>query len=238
VLSFEPEARSSATRYRLRLSADGDGFYAWVLRGPVYPAGRLEIGGTAQPGVLLFDFSHATGAFERVAEIGRYRLHRYRNSLKRYFAVSSAAVAADDKELILRLRDPAHDVGRTVLLSAPLPAGARELSGSEPARPAEILLEEPGRVRLRVQRDEPGYLVAARTYFPGWKAAVNGEAAPIARANLAFQAVPIPAGASEVELVYAPRSFRLGALVSIASALAVAFLGIRVRHSPPLPHPS
>ena len=65
---------------------------------------------------------------------------------------------------------------------------------------------------------ENTFLVLSDTYFPGWKAYVDGKKAKIYRANYAFRAIPLTAGAHEVEFVYDPLSFKLGA--------AVTFLGI------------
>ena len=51
---------------------------------------------------------------------------------------------------------------------------------------------------------------------------MNGEPAPIRRADFAFRVVPVPAGTSEVEFRYRPRSLVWGALVSSATAAALA----------------
>ncbi len=71
---------------------------------------------------------------------------------------------------------------------------------------------------------------ALQTYYPGWEATVDGRAAPLRRANVAFSAVPVPAGTSEVVLRYAPRSVRYGVAVSgvslvVALGLLAATLG-------------
>lgn len=85
----------------------------------------------------------------------------------------------------------------------------------------EILEETPTRVRMRVNRRAPGYLVAANTYDPGWKARLSGEDVPLMRANYAFQAIEIPPGTWDVELVYRPDSLIRGLWIGLAS-LAVA----------------
>lgn len=104
-----------------------------------------------------------------------------------------------------------RDVG-LVLISKP----------EEGDRPPAVLEETPGRVRLHVERAEPGTLVVASAWDPGWKARVGGREVPYLRANFAFGAVEIPAGAWEVELEYAPDSFVLGRWIATASLLAAA----------------
>ena len=96
----------------------------------------------------------------------------------------------------------------------------------------KVLEEGPTRVRLRVTRDQPGWLAAMQSYFPGWYAKVDGVSTPISRANYAFQAVPVGAGTSEVEFSYRPASVRNGSIVSVLAALAFvgASIGLVVYH--------
>jgi len=83
----------------------------------------------------------------------------------------------------------------------------------------EILEETPSRVRLRIARRLPGYLVIANTYDPGWKATLSGEDVPVLRANYAFQAIEIPPGTWEVELRYWPDTLVLGLWIGAGSLI-------------------
>jgi len=69
----------------------------------------------------------------------------------------------------------------------------------------------------------PGFLVVSDAMYPGWRARVNGEPAPLFAANALEKAVPLEAGRYHVEVVFASSSFRTGARVSVAS-LAVSLL--------------
>ena len=71
-----------------------------------------------------------------------------------------------------------------------------------------------------------GTLVLADTFYPGWKARVDGVDAPIVRADAMFRAVGVPAGARQVVFVYAPASVRSGLMVSAASLLLAALLAV------------
>ena len=76
-------------------------------------------------------------------------------------------------------------------------------------------------------------LVVSDTWYPGWRARVDGETARILRADHAFRALALTAGAHRVELAYAPLSFRLGAALS-ALGLALVALLARARRRPPI----
>lgn len=102
-------------------------------------------------------------------------------------------------------------------------AGLRLVTPESPfmAQP-KVLEETPTRIRLEVERLQTGYLVVAQTYFPGWKARLDGVETPIVRANYAFSAVQIPPGRFEVELSYEPGSLRIGLWIGAASLAAGA----------------
>ncbi len=66
-----------------------------------------------------------------------------------------------------------------------------------------------------VSTDHAGYLVLSEPFYPGWEATVDGAPAPQLRANLAFTAIPLPAGEHVVHREYKPRLFYAGAWMSL-----------------------
>jgi hypothetical protein len=127
--------------------------------------------------------------------------------------------ASDEQVLALPTLDPR----RTVIVE--------RHSGKCPDRPlgaeaaVEFLADEPQRVLLRVQAREPGPLVLSDTYYPGWRATVDGVPVLIRRANHAFRMVCVPAGDHRVEFTFQQPGFRLGlALTALSGAAAVTLL--------------
>jgi uncharacterized membrane protein YfhO len=53
------------------------------------------------------------------------------------------------------------------------------------------------------------------TYYPGWRAFVDGKETKIYRANYAFRAIKVPKGTHEVLMYYLPNSFVFGIYLSI-----------------------
>ncbi len=102
----------------------------------------------------------------------------------------------------------------------------------------EVLEETPTRIRLRVSRKVPGYLVAANAYDPGWKATLDGAEVPVLRANYAFQAVEIPPGTWEVELRYRPDTLIRGLWIGFASLLVAIGAYIASRRGARRPQPA
>ncbi len=58
-------------------------------------------------------------------------------------------------------------------------------------------------------------LVVSDSFYPGWRALVDGVPRPVLRVDHALQGVLVPAGATTVELVYEPASVKIGLLLSL-----------------------
>ncbi|MCB9135074.1 MAG: YfhO family protein [Anaerolineales bacterium] len=93
----------------------------------------------------------------------------------------------------------------------------------------QLLEESANEILLRVDGNSSGWVFIADTWYPGWTAEVNGEAAQVYRANYLFRAVQVPAGGGEVVLRYRPVGFWVGALISVTSCLGIGILALRRR---------
>jgi hypothetical protein len=75
--------------------------------------------------------------------------------------------------------------------------------------------------KIAVESPCPGWLYLSDAYYPGWSALVDGVPAELYPAQVLGKAVKIPQGSSEVEFVYRPQSFYIGAIVSGVAWLAL-----------------
>lgn len=171
-----------------------------------------------------------------VGEAEGIGIYRQTLALPRVRLVAGHRVEPDATARLAALCDPSLDARRLVLLEQS-PGSGFAAGEAEPIDAAARVIEEvPGRLRIAVEPVTlPAVLVIADSYHPGWQAAVDGVDAPVLRADHAFCAVPLPAGAREVTLRYQPRSFFLGLAISIASLLA--WLWLIARREPPAPQP-
>jgi hypothetical protein len=74
---------------------------------------------------------------------------------------------------------------------------------------------------LRVHATGDAVLITSDTYFPGWKATVDGHSTPIRPANLAMRAIAVPAGDHTVQFRYDPPQFRYGVVLSLIGLIAL-----------------
>jgi hypothetical protein len=85
------------------------------------------------------------------------------------------------------------------------------------------------RARATVEARGDGFLVFSRTFFPSWRARVDGRPAPVLVANARDLAVAVPSGAHTVEFEFDRRPFRLGVALQALALLAAAVAGLRAR---------
>jgi hypothetical protein len=160
-------------------------------------------------------------------------VHIYANPhvLPRARIVYRARAVPDSDHLLAELANPTFDPATELLLSAddlvlsPPPQSAAH----NPQSLARLLRYDSNRVTISAVLPQPGYLVLAQTFYPGWRASVDGLPAQVLRANHAFYAVRLEAGEHQVEFTYRPLSFYLGLAASSLTWVTLAVLGITGR---------
>jgi hypothetical protein len=69
--------------------------------------------------------------------------------------------------------------------------------------------------------DSPGFMIWSATYYPGWRAWIDGKEQTIERADHAFIGIVVPPGKSMVRFQYEPFSFRFGFYISLISSMII-----------------
>jgi hypothetical protein len=144
------------------------------------------------------------------------RVYANDDAVPRAFVVGAEQVAADQ---LAAVTAPGFDPRRTAIVSTP-----QRISGTGRA---SIVADEDERVVVRADADGRALLVLADTWFPGWKATVDGRPAPIVRTDQLLRGVVIGAGRHTVEFTYVPWSWRAGWIVSLLAAIGLLALAWR-----------
>ena len=157
------------------------------------------------------------------------KLYKNRNPSPRAWLVKDFKVL-DSKTILSMMIQKEFKPRKEVLLeetppSLTLPHKGGGVGGSE----VEFISETNNRLQLHVETKGNSLLVLSDTYYPGWKAFVDGIPEKIYQANYAFRAVPLGAGTHKVEFVYDPMSFKLGAGVTFLGILGCLLIGWAVR---------
>jgi hypothetical protein len=172
--------------------------------------------GTVDPRPKVYSF--LAGGMQ---ELPPYRIYENRDAFPRAFVVHQASPLAGLTELLAQLKST--DFHREVLLEdVPAAHVFESSSGDQPSGAARIHEYRPNRVAIDVQSSAPGYLVSTDVWFPGWTCTVDGQPAPIHRANFLFRAVALPAGDHHIVFRFEPASYRWGKRISILALIGVA----------------
>jgi hypothetical protein len=198
-------------------------------------AGQLHIRGVSlldrRDGSNVPVLLSTRGQFNQVHS-GDVKVYEALDVLPRAYAVHHTRVIDDDTAALAAMADPAFDPARTAILAA-----GHELGDPQSDRsisPVTVLSYEPEEIILQASLPEPGYVVLSDSWYPGWKATVDGQEATTERANLSFRAVHVPQGTHTVRWTYQSKSFLYGAGISAITLLAIvaACLALFFRRRP------
>ena len=149
-----------------------------------------------------------------------FALFRNPDPVPRAFVVHDVREAPEPLALMAAMSEPGFDpLASSYAEGLDAPAG----SGGYGA-PARILVDESTLVVVEATLSEPGMLVLADSFYPGWVASVEGKEVEILPANHLFRGVLLPAGTHRVRFEYAPWTVPLGAGISAAAWIAVGLL--------------
>lgn len=191
------------------------------------PTGALDLTGTRFFVATTWNASASRLAampsrFHKVLEIGTTRIFENRDAVPlAFFVPGSGAHVLNNEEAQRRgVLAPDFDPRHEVITSETVGEffGVRGIA--TPSR-VDDMSQEQDEMRFSVVADQDGLLVFDETYYPGWKADVDGRPAPVIRADYAFMAVPLTQGRHVVRFRFAPSLFRAGGLLSSLSALLI-----------------
>ena len=155
------------------------------------------------------------------------RLLENPHALPRAFVPRLVQAEADPERRLAVLRSVSDFAERGVVSEAGsaewIPNGDAEVS---------ITGYSADRIALDVSAREPALVGTSITAWPGWIAELDGRPIPSVSYNHAFLAFRVPAGHHRLALRYLPRSFRLGAIISLVCAVLAGALAARRRTTP------
>lgn len=164
----------------------------------------------------------------RLLSDGPVKLYEDVRALPRGFVVHRALASPGDRALLEMLRGGAADFAHTVWLDAPpdeIPAEGSVPPGAGDSE-ARLVRDESDLVEFETETASAGFLVLSDTWYPGWRATVNGAPARVFRADTYIRAVAVPAGRSRVVFEFRPDSFRTGLRVTLAGLALAAGLAL------------
>lgn len=138
---------------------------------------------------------------------------------------SGVRTAKDGAEALSIVSSPEFDPLREAVVEGALPDAAPAAASGGGRGAAQFLRQLSDEAALRVEVPSRSLLVVAETWYPGWRAQVDGREAPIVRANHVFRGVWLEPGERHVVFHYRPPSVLAGGAVTLATlAVTMALL--------------
>ncbi len=167
-------------------------------------------------------FVPSTIIHQEPAPDGATYVHRLNTVGPRAWLVTQTQIA-DDAAILQKITDPNFDLKHIALLEPdaapylikyqiPITNQSRDLPQSK----IQNL-----KSKIHLTTPTPALLILSEPYYPGWQATIDGQAAPLLRANYVFRAVPLPAGEHTIELIFRPLSFTIGAMISGVAVVVI-----------------
>lgn len=154
-----------------------------------------------------------------------WRIYSRPTALPRAYLVSTLAVETHPEKTLSRMFAPDTDLTKTAFVDGSI------LLVPDPKKPqggtVTIARYDAQRITLAVEAAQDSFLVLSDTYYPGWKADIDGNEVPVYRTNYTFRGILVPEGAHTVRFYYDPLSWRIGLLGTLVSLIVWLLFFVR-----------
>jgi len=174
--------------------------------------GKLFVNNFPTDGVLIFSISSEIVAIERS---GFLTLYENPNAFPRVFLVDKFQTAESYTEAQNKIKEPDFNLRKEIVIENDQANQFERLGPISQEAEANIISYEPNEVKIKVKNETPAFLVLTDTYYPGWRAYVDGEETTIYRTNGLVRSVLVPGGDHTVTFSYLPKSFLMGVAISL-----------------------
>ncbi len=147
------------------------------------------------------------------------KVFRNPDALPRVRTVHEAIGIGNERAFTNALLSPDLHPDRTVIV----PADAPKLDNCQGGDEIQIRVREPARIEADVSMRCRGMLILSDSWFPGWRAYVDGRRVPIYKAYNLVRGVVVDSGSHHVRFRYLPGSVFTGAALAL---LGIALCGV------------
>lgn len=155
---------------------------------------------------------------------GYYQVYENKDVLPRFFLTGEFEVLTDKKEILKKIYDSSRNPKSLIVNDPPVLRMA-----DDPESSSDLIIYNPNEVLIKTKSKENNFLFISDTYFPDWRAKIDGKDSKIILADYSFRAVEVPKGIHEVEFYYSPESFKKGISYSILGVILLAFFILYVK---------
>ena len=179
------------------------------ILGVKYILDRIENGSTQK--------TFSKDRFNLIYQEDGWKVFENLKTVPRMFLASNYKTFGSDIEFEKLFFALDFDPSQTVLLEKDI-SNKLSVARSEPDKGyLKLLSYKPQEIIFKVSAQNDKILFLSDTYYPGWKAYIDGRQTNIYRANYAFRAIVVPGGVHTGKFIYDPDSFKIGYMISFLS---------------------
>lgn len=162
-----------------------------------------------------------------VFEDGKARIYLNEGYFERAFFVPQAIIAETPAGALEAVVAHQSELDEIVILELVNQAPPPDFgAGTAASSNIEIMEYDLNRVELQASTDLAGFLVLADTYYPGWRATIDGERTPVYQADYLLRAIYLPPGDHTIEFSFLPPDFLVGLAISGLTLFACLLLTV------------
>jgi hypothetical protein len=162
------------------------------------------------------------------------KIYKNPESFSRAFLVHQVETVPNGPEALERVMALGPELKHIAVLETP-PGSFSNMSamgkGEGTGDRVQIIAYTARQVDIEVETSSPGVLVLGDTYFPGWKAEINGREVPVFRANYLLRGIVVDSGRHRVRFFYHPLSFHIGFGLTVIAGAVILWCLKRKRRS-------
>jgi hypothetical protein len=144
------------------------------------------------------------------------KVYRHKGVFPRAWAVHEVVQAPDAQAANRMIQDQLADFHRlAITLDHPM-----QLESCSMPDDVAMTARSTDLVRIRANMACQGMVVISDTFYPGWRADIDGRSAPIYEVNEAMRGVVVPRGVHALSLRYRPNSATAGGLLTLFGLIA------------------
>jgi len=170
-----------------------------------------SLGEKNEPDYLVFPQEEYSLIYQKTP----WQIYKNNDALPRFFLTDSFIVEKDKEKIISKLYDYKRDA-KTVILEEDLNIPIQKGKGK-----VNLIEYSPNKINFSVDTQSNNILFLSDSFFPGWKAYVDGKETKIYRANYAFRSIFVPSGKHTVMFSYNPKSFYIGTSVTLVTIMVI-----------------
>ncbi len=150
------------------------------------------------------------------------KIYENPDALPRAFILFATRQAADANQAVNILAEPSFDPYSTAVIEKDFWNSQLQALNKTPTKKWQavpISHRDANSLTVQTESAEPGVLVVSETYYPGWKATIDGQSTQVFPTDDLLRGIYLPAGSHRVDFFFQPMSFMIGSGITLGAGL-------------------